>query len=214
MWVLDPAATGWAATGRGSSDRAPAELAALGAVNAGDAARTLVGHQRDAGVEEIESLRHRGLGSTSGDLLDGLDAQFGHLDRILLGGGADDTVLDLLYAVAATVDGDDQDVLEPGRLQGLLGADGGRLVDGVNDVDLLVLGEAPFHGRAPAVLRAVGGLVTDDLVRPAGVVAGRGLVAVLRLVDGVDPHPGQEALVAVVVHRDDLVVEKVEHGDG
>ena len=62
-----------------------------------------------------------------------------------------------------------------------------------------------------------GRLVADDLVvaaLAAGVLAGLGLVAVLGLVGRVDAHAGQEALVAVDVHRDDLVVEQVEHGDG
>ena len=39
------------------------------------------------------------------------------------------------------------------------------------------------------------------------------VLAVLLLVVGGDAHPGEEALVAVVVDRDDLVVEQVEQGD-
>ncbi|MDQ0616530.1 hypothetical protein QFZ33_000554 [Arthrobacter globiformis] len=74
-----------------------------------------------------------------------------------------------------------------------------------------------LHGRASAVLRALGGLAADDFViaaLAARVLAGLGLVAVLLLVCGVDAEPGEEPLVAVVVHRDHLVVEQVNQRDG
>ena len=59
-----------------------------------DAVGLLVGHQGDAGVEEVESLGGLRLLTTAGDLGDGLHAQGRHLQRVLLGGGADDAALD------------------------------------------------------------------------------------------------------------------------
>ena len=57
------------------------------------------------------------------------------------------------------------------------------------------------------------GLVADDRVLAAAVLAGRRLVAVLLRVGDVDAHALEEALVTVVVDRDDLVVEQVEQRD-
>ena len=68
----------------------------------------------------------------------------------------------------------------------------------------------------PTVLGAVR-LVADDLVvatLAAGVLAGLGLVAVLLRVGDVDAHALEEALVAVVVDGDNLVVEDLDEGNG
>jgi hypothetical protein len=108
---------------------------------------------------------------------DRLDAQRGHQQRVLLRGGADDAGLDVLDARAAAVDRDDQHVpsLADG-LQRLIGAGGGRLVDGVDDVDAGVLLEKVLHGLAAAFLVAVGDVVADD----ARIVLVADLVGVLR----------------------------------
>ena len=97
------------------------------------------------------------------ELGDRLDAQLGHLDRVLLRRRADRAVLDRLDArVAAAVDGDDGG-RDPGGLQRLRGADAGRLVDGVDEVDVLGLGQAGLHRGPALVLGALGRLVADDL---------------------------------------------------
>ena len=84
---------------------------------------------------------------------DRLDAERGHLQRVLLRGGADHAVLDVLDAGAAAVDRDDQHVvLAAHGLQRLVGAGGGGLVDRVDDVDVGVLprGGSPSPcGRLP-----------------------------------------------------------------
>ena len=71
----------------------------------------LVGDQLDAGVVEVEPLGGLGRLAAVDELLDGLDAELGHLHRVLLAGGADEAAVDLLDTVAAAVDRDDDQVL-------------------------------------------------------------------------------------------------------
>src|SRR5688572_16564117 len=195
---------------------APADLGGGRRVDALDAVGRGVGHELHAGVVEVQSLGGLRLLSTVGDRRDRLDALLGHDEGVLLGGRVDHAVGDRANALAAAVDRDDEHVIggQPGGLQRSGGAVGGRLVDGVDDVDAVGAAQAGLHRRTTAVLGAVGGLVAHDLVVAAGVAAGRRLVAVLLRVGGVDAHAGEEALVAVVVDGDDLVVEQVEQRDG
>jgi hypothetical protein len=87
----------------------------------------------------------------------------GHQQRILLRGGADHAVGDVLNAGAAAVDRDDQHVvLAADRLERLIGAGGGRLVDRVDHVDHRVLGQQVLHRPAAAFLVAGGHVVADD----------------------------------------------------
>ncbi len=107
----------------------------------------------------------------------------------------------------------DQGAVDPGGLQRLHGTHTGRLVGAEHDVDVGVAGQAVLHRRTAAVLGAVGRLVAGDFVRASGVVAGLRLVTVLLRVLDVDPHAGEEALVALVVDGHDLVGEQVQHRD-
>src|ERR1700694_1696434 len=97
--------------GRGWLDAAPA---GGGALSGGDAVETgdrLVGHQADPGVEEVESSADSGLGALGCEPVDGGDAQLGHPARVLLGGGPDDSLLDVADTGAAAVDRDDEDAV-------------------------------------------------------------------------------------------------------
>src|SRR4051794_21842054 len=195
-----------------TSGSAPADLRGGVRGDAVDAGGRLVGDERDTGVEEVQALRGGRLGAATRDGGDRLHAHGRHLQRVLLGRGTDDAVLDRLDARAAAVDRDDDRVGDTGCLERGVRTHGRRLVDRVDDVDLRVLGEAVLHRRAAAVLGAVAGLVADDRVvaaLAAGVLARRGLVTVLLRVGHVDAHALEEALVPVVVDGDDLVVEQV-----
>src|SRR5215213_8156224 len=196
---------------------APADLFGFGGGDALHAFHGLVGHQLDAGVVEVQPGRDLRIHVVTDLLGDGLDAELGHLQRVLLRRRPDDPALDRRDSgLAATIDGDDSR-LHACCLQSLGGADSGRLVDGVDQVYVLGLGQAGLHRGLALVRGPVGGLVADDLVISAlatGVLAGLVLIAVLLLVLDVDAHAGQEALVTVVVHGGDLVVEQLEHGYG
>ena len=79
------------------------------------------------------------------------------------------------HAGAAAVDRDDRDVLLlAGRLERLVGAGRGGLVDRVDEVDRRVLLQQVLHRRAAALLGAVGHVVADDprvvLVADLGLV--------------------------------------------
>ena len=118
-----------------------------------------------------------GLLPSVGKLLDRLDAERCHQQRILLRGGADDAVRDVLHTRATAVDGNDQHVLFlADGLQRFIGAGGCRFVDRVDDVDARILLEKVFHGRAAAFFIAVGDVVADD----ARIVFVTDLVEVLR----------------------------------
>ena len=155
-------------------------------------------------VKVLPSVACR-LGAVLGEGRDRGDALGGHLQRVLLRGGADLAGLHGLDAGAAAVDRDDGDVLVPaGRLQRLVGAGRGRLVDRVDEVDRRVLLQQVLHRGAAAVLLAVGHVVPDD--------PRVGLVADLGLVGHVDPEALQEALVALHVDGHAVGVQ-VQHGD-
>src|SRR4051794_20535405 len=124
---------------------------------------------------------------------DGVHALGRHLEGVLLRGGGDLALLDGLHAGAAAVDGDQQ-----GRLARLVqrvpGAEPGRLVDRVDEVDVRVLLEAVLHRGLALGQVALGVLRADDLLR------------VLR-----DPEAREEAVVAQVADGDARV--EVHHGD-
>jgi hypothetical protein len=108
-----------------------------------------------------------GFGPAGLDVLDRLDAELGHLHRVLLRGRVDQAVLDLLHAVAATVDRHDDRVLDVGRLQRLLRADRRRLVDRVDDVDgRFLVRQRSMAVRPPSSAPSVGSLQTIVYVPP------------------------------------------------
>src|SRR4029079_398667 len=113
---------------------APADLGARVGGDALDSVNRLVGHQRDTGVVEVEALGRRRLRTPAGDLGDRLHSEGRHLERVLLRRRPDDAALDTGDPCAAAVDRDDDRGLA-GGLEGRVGTDGGRLVDGVDDVD-------------------------------------------------------------------------------
>src|SRR4028118_1546000 len=98
MWVL--AGPGDEASQRVVRLLAPADLLGLGDVDALDAVDWLVGDQRHAGVEELQSRAHLRLLTARLELRDGLDTKLSHLGRVLLRGGADDAALDRFDARA------------------------------------------------------------------------------------------------------------------
>ena len=69
----------------------------------------------DAGIEEVEACGRLRLLAGLGEVGDRLDAQRGHLQRILHARSRRSCRLDVLHARAAAVDGDDQHVLRPCR---------------------------------------------------------------------------------------------------
>ena len=135
----------------GGLNSAPAVAHAEGHVLGGHAVRRVAGDQLDAGVLVAGWLRAAARGAG-----EGVDAQARHVLGVLLRGGVDDArphaVLD---RVAAAVDRDEDHVVvaDAGGLQGLRGAEGRGLVDGVDDVDAVVL----LQQRAQA-LRGAGRL--------------------------------------------------------
>ena len=133
-----------------------------------------------------------GLLAGLGEVGDRLDAVGGHQQRILLRSGADDAFLDALDAVAAAVDRDDENALFlAGGLERGVAAVGGRLVDRVDDVDLVGLLENVLHRLAAAFVRARGDVGADDL---RAVARGE----VLGILD-LDAEAGEEAIVAQIV---------------
>ena len=98
------------------------------------------------------------LGAVLGVGGDRLDAQRRHQQRILLRGGADHAVRDVLHARAAAVDRHDQHVvLAADGLERLVGTGRGRFVDRVDDVDLGIDWPAGFPspcGRLPRCRRS------------------------------------------------------------
>src|SRR6266498_1999751 len=159
----------------------------------------LVGDQRDAGVGVPGCLR-----SVLGEVDDRVDTEAGHLQRVLLGRRGDLPVLDPLHAGATAVHGDDHDVLLlAGGLQGGVGAEGGGLIDGVDEVDARVLLQAVLHRGLALGLVAFGVVAADDL-RRADLV-GR------LVIDGRGPEAVEEAVVPQHAHRDPGL--EVERGD-
>src|SRR6476469_7721487 len=76
----------------------PADVGGLGGGDALDAVGRLVRDELDAGVVAVQPRRVRRLLAGLGAVNDGLDAQFGHLDRVLLSRGADDAGLDVFFS--------------------------------------------------------------------------------------------------------------------
>ncbi|ENN86394.1 hypothetical protein RHSP_19669 [Rhizobium freirei PRF 81] len=168
---------------------APALGRAFLGVDRLQARNRLVRHQRNAGIEEGLAFGRLRLFARRGELLDRLDAEGSHHQRILLRRRADHAFLDGLDARAAAVNRHDQNLLfQADGLQSLIGADGGRFVDRVDDVDARILLQEVFHGLAAALLVAVGNVMADDA--RIGFVAD--LVRILR----VDAEADHEALVA------------------
>jgi len=98
-------------------------------------------------------------------------------------------------------------------LKGYRSAEGGGLVDGVNDVDVGVGCEAVLHALAATLFVCTGCLEASDLVLATGsggvgaAVSGAGHV----LKHGnVDSHTGEEAVGAAVVDGDNAIVEDHE----
>src|SRR5258705_12935761 len=158
--------------GGGESRSAPADLRGVGRGDAGDAGGRRVGDEGGARIVEVEAVAHGGLRALRGEVVDRLDAERGHLQRVLLGGSADDAGLDEIDPGAATIDGDDEDArcLAGGR-EGLVRPVRGRLVDRVDDVDVGVLGETVLHRGLATVFSTLGRKVAGDLVRAAAVAA-------------------------------------------
>ena len=91
--------------GGGHGSVAPADLGALVRGDAVHALGGLVGHQRDAGVVEVEArVEVFGFSPPRAILAIASMPMRGHLQRVLLRGGADDAVLDAGDAGAAAVD--------------------------------------------------------------------------------------------------------------
>ena len=97
-----------------------------------------------------------------------------------------------------------------------MGAISRGLVDRVDHVDVRVGRQAVLHCGLATGDRARGRLMAGDHVvatLAAGVFAGFGLLAVQAGAARVYAHALEEAVVALDVHRDDLVIEQVQHGD-
>src|SRR5208337_5433096 len=177
----------------------PAELQALFDADRGDAGHRLVGDELLAAVDAVQL---RAVLDVLGDLL---DAVGGHQQRVLLRGGGDDAVLEPRHREAATVDGDSDDALVLAcRLQRRHAAVGGRLVDRIDDIDVVGLLQDVLHRLAAALGRAAGHVGADDLRAGA-------LGIVLGILDR-DPEAIEEAVVTVIVDRR-LVGREIEGGD-
>src|ERR1700688_985405 len=161
----------------------PAELHAFLDGDRGHAGDGMIGHELLAGVDALRLLA--GLD----ELRDRLDAVARHQQRILLRSRADNTLLDALDAVAAAIDGDHEHALFlAGRLQRGIAAVRRRLVDRVDEVDVIGLLEDLLHRRAAALVRTRGKVGTDDL----WTVAGREVLGILDRARG----GGEEPVVA------------------
>ena len=109
----------------------PAELHALFDADRGNACNRMIGDELLAGVFALGFLAGLDV------FRDRFDAVRRHQQRILLGGRADDAVLDPFHALAAAVDCDDGDaLLLARRLQSRVTAIGRRFVDRIDQVDV------------------------------------------------------------------------------
>src|SRR5690606_3212802 len=79
----------------------PAELQAFLGGDGGNAVDRLVGDELGARIREVLSFRRLRLLAGLGEFIDRLHGHGRHLQRILLGGRADDAVLDVLDPRAA-----------------------------------------------------------------------------------------------------------------
>src|SRR3989442_14385776 len=125
----------------------------------------------------------------------GVTAVVGYLQRVLRRGALEPAVLPSSDAGAPAVNRDDQDtVLLAAVLERLVDAEGRRLIDGVDDVDAGILGQAVLHRRLALRLIATTVGDADDLrVAVADAVA------------------QEEAVVAELAGR--APRRLVEHGD-
>src|SRR5262249_5556824 len=131
---------------------APAHLQAFLGSLRGQARHGLVGDELDAGVEEVETGCLVRLLARLAEFDDSFDALRSHQQRQLHRGRADDAGLDVLHAGATAVDRDDQGPLVlADRLQRLIGAGRGRLVDGVDEIDAGLLLQEVLHRLAAAL---------------------------------------------------------------
>src|SRR6266511_5394670 len=177
----------------------PAVLGAEGGVLGLDALLRRVGDEGHAGVGVAGRL-----GVAAGEAHHRGDALLRHLQRVLLRGRRDLAVLDGLHARAAAVDRHDHDVLVLARgLEGVVGAEGGRLVDGVDQVDAGVLLQAVLH-RGLALGLVAGGVLAADDLRAGGQLGGV-------LVDAGRAVAVEEAVMAQHADRD--AGRQVEGGD-
>src|SRR3990172_1935999 len=147
--------------GEARSLRAPAVGEAVLAVLAVHARLRLVRDEGDARVGVAGRLRLRAR-----VLHHRLDPHGRHLERVLLRGRGDLAVLHTLPATATAVHAHDRDLLLlPGGPDGRVRAEGGGLVDRVDEVDVGVLAEAVLHRRLPLGLIAVRILAAHHLGR-------------------------------------------------
>ena len=131
---------------------APAVLEAPLAVLGIEPRHRLVGDEIRAGVDEAGRLL--AAGSVLGHRI---DAHRRHLVGELHHRGGNDPGLDVAHAGAAAVDrGQDHVLFLAERFQRLIATGRRRLVDGVDDVDVAILGEQVLHADLALVLRAVG----------------------------------------------------------
>src|ERR1700677_1062364 len=165
----------------------------------------LIGHERNAGVEEIEARARLRLLARLGVFDRRLDALGGHQQRILLGGRADDAGGDVLHAGTTPIDGDDERarLLARGLERGI-SAGRRRLVDRIDDIDVRILLEQRLHCGAAAWFRAQAPLMADDALVS--------LVPVLLPVRVLDAETLREAEVAHSVHGG-LIRERVDISD-
>src|SRR6185312_8444708 len=181
------------------AESTPAKLHALFDADRRDACDRMIGD------ELLASVLAHGLLAALDVFGDRLDPVRRHEQRILLGGCADDAILDPFHALTAAVDGDDRDALLPARrLEGRVTAVGRRLVDGVDQIDVRRLLENVLH-RLPA---AFGGAFRIVGAYDLRAVA---LGIVLGILD-LDPEAGEEAVVTQIVDGR-LVGRQVERGD-
>src|SRR6266568_3606334 len=123
------------------------------------ARRWFVGNERHACVGVAGHLLARGRVVDAG-----VDAHDGHLQRVLLRRCPDHARRDIAHALAAAVHGNHQDVhILAAALQCRMSARGGRLVDGVDDIDTWVLGQAVLHDCLPVGNIALAIPRADDL---------------------------------------------------
>src|ERR1700677_4548952 len=123
----------------------------------------LVGHERNAGVEEIEARARLRLLAGLGVFDRRFDALGGHQQRVLLGGRADDAGGDVLHSGASAVDRNDEDALVLARgLERGISAGRRRLVDRIDDIDVGTLLEQRLHRGAAAGFRALAPLMAAD----------------------------------------------------
>src|SRR5207244_350020 len=143
----------------GSRRLAPAIVEAEGRVLRVDPADGLVADERHAGIGVAGYTL-----AILGEVDPGVNAEAGHLQRILLRGGRDPAILHAADAGAPTVDRHDQDaVLLAAVLERLVDAEGRRLVDRVDDVDAGGFGQAVLHRRLALGLVAATVGDADDL---------------------------------------------------